>query len=366
MNTKIGIKFSLLIMLLFLVPFSFGQQPEKTLLNDIEIMETVLDKIISPKMSNINFLGSNSKGFYLKDYGVIFNVSYSPQEQRIISFTRDGNLETHGNEVIVVGENNEAKKENYRDEVNKIKESLFRFYSDWAPALTSLSKNERVTVIVDFNRFFPRWYRSPMDETDAPFKQLITSVTMKDITEHKREKINANQLRNIIQYDEIKSVDEDISILSNVIQTSLDRRNENINLSTSGDVRGIYFKGYGAVFITNLTPAAQSVQMYLRSLYKDGARSVTMKNNFNNGDLNEDHLKKVEEKMIKILSSYGHTLKNLQEDEWLEIALNLQGTFFNEDYSKSILKIQKKKLDQFNKDKITYDQLKKEFKIIRY
>lgn len=367
MNAKILEKFSLLIVFFLVLSVNLlAQQPKKALLDDIEIMEMVLDKIITPQNRNINILGSNSKGFYLKDYGIIFNVNYSPKTGRIISFTNDRKINSKENDILIVKKSTGEEKNTTQDEMKQIKSSITRFFCDWAPALKKLPPNEKIAIIVDFNGFFPGLYYSQFQETDAPYQQLIASVSMKDILDYKREKISDEEFNNIITFDEIKSIDEDISILSNVIQTSLEHRNKNINLSTSGDVKGIYFQGYGAIFITNLSPAAQSVQMYLRSFYKDGARSVTFENNVNKANLGEENLHKVEDKMIRIISNYGHTLRTLKQDEWLEIALNLRGTFFNENYTKSILKIQKKTLDDFSKEKINYDQLKKQVKIIRY
>ncbi len=367
MNVNIKLTFSLsIVFCLVLSGGVSGQQSDNTLINDVEIMETVLDKIISPQRGSINILGSNSKGFYLKGYGVIFNVSHSSANRQIFSFTSNGRSGTDENEIIVVGEGNKKNETEVGDELKSLKEALYRFYGDWAPAFKNLPNDERVTVIVDFNGFFSNWYRAQIDDSDESFRQLIASAQMNDIVNYKREKINLTEFKKKIDFDKVQTIDEDISIMSNVIQTALQRRNNDINLSTSEAVKGIYLKGYGAVFITNLSPAAQSVQMYLRSLYKDGARTVTMENNVDKGHLSKEHLHKVEDKMIRVLSNYGHTLRSLKNDEWLEVALNLRGTFFNEDYSKSILKIQKKNLDDFNKDKINYNQLKKQFKIIRY
>ncbi|MFZ5519523.1 MAG: hypothetical protein ACOY90_23055 [Candidatus Zhuqueibacterota bacterium] len=359
-------KFSLFSVIFFvaLTP-GMAQHAEESLLENIEIMETVLDKIITPGRGNFNFWSSNSKGYYLKDYGIIFNVGYSSLDTRVLTLTKEGKTEAVTKGVYILNDGSATPK-SHEEEIKTLKERIVRFYSEWAFAFKELPPQEKITLIVDFNGHFSTWYRADVDGSDEQFRQLIASVSMKDILDRTQEKLTAESFINQINFDEINSVDEDISIMSNVIQTSLEHRNKNVALLTSGDVRGIYFQGYGAIFITDLSPATQSVQMYLRSLYKDGAPSVTFEDKIPNPDLAEENLYKVEDKLIHIISNYGHTLRNLKQDEWLEVALNLHNTFMNKNYTKSVMRIQKKTLDEFTQSKINYEQLKKKVKIVRY
>jgi hypothetical protein len=56
----------------------------------------------------------------------------------------------------------------------------------------------------------------------------------------------------------------------------------------------------------------------------------------------------------------------LQPNEWIEIAINFKGMPVKDKYSKSILKVQKKNIDDYKREKIKYDQFKKLVKIIYY
>jgi len=358
-------KFSLLTVIFFaaLSP-GIAQNAEESLVENIEIMETVLDKIITPGKGNIHFWSGNSKGYYLKDYGIIFNVGYSSLDRRVLTLTQESETRAVRNGVYVLN-GGSAKPKSHEEEIKTLKERIVRFYSDWAFALKVLSPMEKITIIVDFNGQLSTWYRAGVYGTEDSFRQLIASASMKDILDRSQEKMSAESFVNQISFEEITSVDEDISIMSNVIQTSLDHRNKNIEFLTLGDVRGIYFQGYGAIFITDLSPATQSVQMYLRSLYKDGEQSVTFEDNIPTANLAEENLNRVEDKLIQLISKYGHTLRNLKQDEWLEVALNLHN-IMNQNYTKSVLKIQKKTLDEFTQAKINYEQLKKKVKIVRY
>ena len=70
----------------------------------MEIMETVLDKLINPQKSHLNLFSSHTKGYYLMNYGVIFNVSYSFSGRNIISIDIDKRIKKNNNYILVEGE----------------------------------------------------------------------------------------------------------------------------------------------------------------------------------------------------------------------------------------------------------------------
>jgi hypothetical protein len=342
--------------------------PGQDLLNNIEIMETVLDKLVSPNKAQLHFFGSNTKGYYLMNYGVIFNVNYSLFNERIIALDFDKRLRSNKHNYIFVDQEDEEVSKNFDKEIEKLNKLMVRFLSEWTSALTDLNPDEKVTIIVDFNGFFPTF----KDVFDYSTHQRIASVPIKEIANYRKGKITKEEFANKVTFNEVKSVDEDISILSNVIQTSLKHADKKTKLGVAGDVKGIYFKGYGVIFFTDVSFSLgknaykRALTIYSDAPKKGEGRSITVESFSDESEKTEKDIEKIEQKMIQLISNYGHNLRTLQPDEWVEIAINFKGIPIKEKYSKSILKVQKKIIDDYKRDRIQFDQFKKRVNIIYY
>jgi len=339
--------------------------PDQELLNNIEIMETVLDKLISPQKSRVSLFDSNTRGYYLMNYGIIFNVSYSLFNRGIISIDIDKRLKMKNNYIFVNEEDKEISKD-LEKEMDQLKSRLVRFLGEWTAALSSLRPDEKVTVIINFNGFLP----TIRNTLGYSAHQLIASVPIKEIANYRKGRIAQEEFENKITFDEVKSMDEDISIISNVIQTSLRHTDKQASFGWSGDVKGIYFKGYGVIFFTDLTFGSiaykNAITLYSEALKKSKGRSITFESISNESADQEKNVKKIEQKLIHIVSNYGHNLRSLQPNEWVEIAINFKGMPVKDKYSKSILKVQKKIIDDYNRDRIKFDQFKNKVRIIYY
>ena len=80
----------------------------------------------------------------------------------------------------------------------------------------------------------------------------------------------------------------------------------------------------------------------------------------------ENDLKNFEQKLMRSISNYGHTLRSMQPDEWVELAVSFKGAPVMEKYSKSIIKVKKKSIDDFYRDRINFDQFQKLVQIFYY
>lgn len=343
--------------------------PDQELLDDIKILEAVLDKIIAPESEHIHFFSSNTKGYYLVNYGVIFNAGYSLFNRGIISLDFDKRIKLNEkNFVILEAENEEEETKEFDKELEKLKKSIARFLSEWTAALSDLNPDEKVAVIVNFNGFLP----TLKNFYDHSAHQLIASVAIKDISNFRRGEIPQKEFYNRIAFDEVKSIDEDISILSNIIQTSLQHTDKKTKLGMAGDVKGIYFKGYGAIFFADISfgPGADTYSraftIYSDALKKGRERAITVESFSDDLERKEKDIEKIEQKLIELISNYGTNLRTLQPEEWVEIAVNFKGIPVKENYSKSILKVQKKTIDDYSRDRIKFDQFKKQVNIIYY
>lgn len=79
-----------------------------------------------------------------------------------------------------------------------------------------------------------------------------------------------------------------------------------------------------------------------------------------------DDFKKYEEKLIQIISKYGHTLSKLKPGEYVEIAIRFTGIGTKEDFSKGVIKVKKSDIDDFNRGKIDFSNFRKKVDVIYY
>ncbi len=367
-------KKSLLIVLMgILTILSLGKdtlaqkkRPSPELLNDIEIMETVLDKLIKPNSSPDFFMwGRNSRGFYLLDYGVIFNINYSLLDEGLVEFRFDDFIKARGNETYYLKKDNEKKIEVIKEkEMEQLKSSLARFLGSYASTIRDLQADENVSVIVDFNGFtgnFSRWHAG------TP-KQLIASIKMAELQNFRQGKIAEAVFQNAIKYANINTFDEDISILGNVIKTSLEHVDEPKAFGLASDIKGVHFKGYGVLFITNINWGfAEMRPLIFDDQHQEQiALSIASSERDKSAKNRDIDLKHFEQKLVRSISNYGHTLRNMQPDEWVELAVSFKGAPVMEKYSKSIIKVKKKSIDDFYRDRITFDQFQKLVQIFYY
>jgi len=362
--------FVFVLMGVFLI--SYGEEtiaqksrPSTELLDDIDIMETVLDKLIKPSPRHVYFFGSNSKGFYLLDYGVIFNIHHTLSNEGIIEVQLDELLKSRRDNAYIVRNNTEKEKTaDYEKEIKQLKKSLSRFLGSYASSIRDLKPSERVSIIVDFNGFVGSFSRSL---ANTP-RQLIASVKMADLKNHRQGKISDENFSQKINFSTINSFDEDISILGNVIKTSLEHPRDSRRFGLSGDVKGIYFKGYGVLFITNVNWGISGMKQLFVGDNNKGSFSFSISSNDEKKFIKdtEEDLKKLERKLIRSVSNYGHTLRGVQPNEWVELAINFKGSIGKDKHSKSIIKVKKKTVDDFHRDKISFEQFKKAVQIVYY
>ena len=173
------------IFLMCMSPFALGENgsPNNELLEEIDIMEAVLSRLIGKNENTMPLLDSNAKGFYLNDYGVIFNVAY-PIKYNISMFLSgpDGALTPKETDAKVAQSLAELQKSKRRitikgeDKIEKkdvipgIKKSLITFFTKYASSISELKPDENITVILDFNGFSFTVYNKKGDLPQIPRK----------------------------------------------------------------------------------------------------------------------------------------------------------------------------------------------------
>ncbi len=342
------------------------KRPGQNLLNDIEIMETVLTKMLNPGHASSFFSEENSRGFYLADYGIIFNVPYSFSDNELVTVNLNQLLRRYQMETVVIGEESEtATKINITERLAELKKSITRFMGVYASSIRELSPNEKISVIVDFNGAAQRFIE-PETKRAIP-RQLICTVRMDDLSNYRQGKISDSVLESKLEFKEENSIAEDISIFGNVIKTSLQQSRELGNFNLFDDVKGFHFQDHGVLFVTVVNWNFAGFQEF----YLDGkdntsiAYSITNRNNQKSREELDNRLKKLERQLIRSISNYGHTL-DLKPEDWIEVAVKFNGALQDNDFSKSVIKVQKKIIDDFRREKINFDQFQNMVQVIHY
>ncbi len=380
MTSKIQIKRILIIAGLALgwAPGLLNAQsklPDQQLLRDIEISASVLDQMIYPEKAPGRFFGSpKTKGYYLSNHGVIFNVNYSfsaystamPELELLneqLKYLRD-NADFH----VAFQSKVENVTREVETELEKLKKTIIKFLSSWTAPLVERKGDEKITIIViivDINNSLSHWPGMP----DRWSRYMIASVAMNDIRALRKDSITEAEFARRVKFEQSESSDEEMAILSNIIETALAHENQ-----FHPNVVGIHLKGYGAIFFADIPFGAvaynnlSSIYKRFEAIYsKTAKRQPTRENELIAEKLDSNKvIQKIEQKLIQLLSDYGNNLKQLQPDEWVEILVDYRVAAIKERYSKSAIRVQKRTIDDFNREKINFDEFKKLVSISYY
>ena len=384
---------STVVFLLSISTFALGENrsPNEALLEEIDIMEAVLSGLIGKNTNGVALWDSNVKGFYLNGYGVILNAAYPAQynfsmvvlgpEDITAPEAEDAKVAHAAVElqktqrVLAIKDKDKIEK---KDVIPEIKKALITFFTKYASSISELKNDEKITAIFDLNGFS---FMTSHIKGDPP-QQIMATLSMDDIADFKRKKITDEELGKRIIFDEIESVDRDVSIFSNVIQTSLAHMKQDSAFGFQGNVKSIYLKGHGIVFMLDANVGIKSFKLLNDNLkemeknLKDMEKKLEVTGTTINKKIvtkpiiangpKADDFKEYEEKLVKIISKYGNTLSNIKSDEYVEVALRLNKLGIREGFSKGHIKVKKADIDNFHKGKINFDNFKKKVSVIYY
>lgn len=334
---------------------------------DIEIMETVLDKLFDIDKSEFRFFTGRSRGYYLDEYGVLFRINHSPFSERhdfIIKAERDFEkaiieLETFKSRVHSEDRQDEVDEQDIEKKIEETKLTLLRFLGDYASSMNSLDEHHRITVVIELDshsRLFAM--------TDKEDRRLIASVNFADILRYRRGQLSQDQFNKIVRF-EIKTgdseMDDDIDLFADILESSLNRAEKRVTMNLSRKIAGFYVHDYGALF----TFSANFHPYFVKYMTEPGEEEVIIKGapSLKASTDVEAGVNELESRVKDIVSRFGHTLRFLENDEWLEIVFEVEPL---DDYSTVILKTKKNEIDRMNHRKIDNDELMRRMKIIRY
>jgi hypothetical protein len=360
----------LMVLLLFTGRLSAAQNASEAysdVRKDIDIMETVLDKLFDIDKSEFRFFTGRSRGYYLDEYGVLFRINHSPFSERhdfFIKAERDFEkaiieLETFKSSVHSDNREDDVDEQDIEKKIEETQLTLLRFLGDYASSMNSLEPHHRITVVIELDSHSRLFAMSGNEE-----RRLVANVKFADILSYRRGKLNQDQFNKIVRF-EIKTgdseMDEDIDLFADILESTLDRAEKRVMMNLSRKIAGFYVHDYGALF----TFSANFHPYFVKYMTDPGEEKVIIKGAPSlkaSADVDAG-VNELESRVKDIVSRFGHTLRFLDNDEWIEIVFEVDPL---DDYSTVILKTKKNDIDRMNQREIDKDELNRRMKIIRY
>jgi len=401
------------LLLSIVLSFSFNalkaqsnrEMDHERLVNDLQIMQGIIDKLLTPSGNLFFSSGSGSQGFYLPDYGVIFAVPISrPFEESLFVLPRIPRIrvpnvaapapDENGGEFsfsFYFGESEDDDerasriKEKKKKELERISTKVSDFLGIYADAIGQLRKKDKIAVYL---------YNSSNQSPEHLFH-----VLKKDIIEFKSGKIKSKTFNKRIKYSSLLKNDDmssQIDIMAYIFNTSLQTPSSggyNFRMSDNG-VNGLYLDGFGALFIVsrhqisfannffvlesqlkraseelsridefdltsfgNKTSAVKKATK-VKASERNRARVLSRKKAYE--EQMEEYRKSIEEYKLSfstLLGNYGHTLRLVNDTEWIGVMTNweklINRNHNSEGNNALIMKVLKKDVDSFNSGRIS-------------
>ena len=386
------------------------------LVNDLRIMEGIIDKLLTPSRNVFWSSGGGSQGFYLPDYGVIFAVPISkPFRDSFFVLPKIANIRVPRAAVNTDDEVGDAfsftfsfdesedddkrtqkMEEKEKKELERTSSKIRDFLGIYADAIGQLSGKDKIAVYL---------YNS---SNQTP--EHLYHVLKKDIIEFKSGKIKSKTFNKRIRYSSLLKNDDmssQIDIMAYVLNTSLrspSSRGYNFRMSDNG-VNGLYLDGFGALFIVTghqfssanefyaidsqlsyvneeLAMAKEELELF-RFEYETSSVKKARKEKLSKRKKNRVSARKkaIEDRMEEykksiadykrsfstLLGNYGHTLRLVNDTEWIGVITNWQNSVrHGHDSGRNnalIMKVLKRDVDKFNSGRISKEDF---FKKIGY
>lgn len=381
----------ILLSLALCLSFSLGQAQEAYVLGDyndrnqdiselpkmdrdIYILQNILNDLFTGSNNNRIYSSRRSKGIYIPNNGVIFDISGNSV------FGSTGYQSWDDLVVLVDGETTGLSKNFTEEELeklnqekeNKLKELSATFLSNYGSLLSELKDSEKIQISVNYalhvrstSRKIDGQLAFVSSTKDINKRRLVSMVSVKDIKDFEAGRISMSQLESKIESKTSNVDDEDMvdaKILAGIFD-DLFRRSYDGYLSRSGRTSWTYFEGFGLMYNINLSSRSNGWTM--RTI--DSGQVVVSDNKTVKAD---EFYKDIQEKYDAFESAvkenivkYGRTLRSLSPNEVVIVNLNVSANK-NSNIPKTIqFMVPKSSIDAFAKGQKTLDQVKNEIDI---
>ena len=281
---------------------------------DIEIMESVLDKIIVEDSPIYFSFGNRFEGEYYDNYGIILSCESSGvlalteiievNVDRVPYFISDKD----DKKVVVkkkekdVKTNVDEKQKSIDEKLNETRVSLEDFMLNYARGAMSMKDNEKIMINIKFKETM----RGNKNLKTPVYMQMSANVT--DLKKYYSGKLSETKMKKALKYEaplEAPS-NKDIDVMEDIFDTFLDKDNDFINLHNA--TSGTYLDGFGAVFNIpvssgrGILPMSMNFEVLEKKL-EDGAKQI------------EVHAKALEEKIAKMEVLHKNSKDKMDEKE---------------------------------------------------
>jgi hypothetical protein len=358
---------------------------------ELDIQEKILEQILSHHDKNKYIPERDIKGHYIDQYGIVFLVpspkfgfDYLKTLHAYMPITAPKYEWSQEEASIIKIESKVTKADSLKAKkrvdaiIGSVHAMVFEFLADYFSTVKSLKADENVCVYLRLN-LRPK---IPIKVDEIFIDSVIpiaikASVVMDDLRKYRRGKINERELDKKISFDLFYPDNDSYNydILSEVFETGLnnigDEENRKLDIATTY----IYLKNYGLLFFLN---AKHDFLLYSRDTwpslvfgYESAAealregRSREREASAQN-EKNEVFITELRNEIIEIIGQYGHTLDEIQDHESIVILVNMGATFGTRLDSKFAIRMLKKDIVAFNKEKIPLKKLIETARISQY
>ena len=307
---------------------------------DLQIMEKVVETIMSDRTIRLHFRSQAPKGVYLNNYGVIF----------MLPFSGSSNLFYRG-----------EKAETARTSYETLREDLEDFLFSYAGLIKQLRPSDVITLVANMpvsssniltfstsgagvfeglirTRLVGRQSEEQETFEASPF---IMTVRKSDVDNAE----NLEQFRNSINFSPLLSkddpyvtpaMDNDIRIMNVIIRAALE--NKFGRGLSSGSLQGTYLENYGVLFtikssirvyMPGIADVPFNLAIYRRDIVDirlDELQRIVLdaqvadiaavrESDVEKTKRNQEYIKELIEVMAEVIGDYGHTLREVQGDE---------------------------------------------------
>lgn len=388
---RVNLVLLLILILGIQISFADGKIDYPRLRKDLNIMSTILDKIMNP--DNDQILGSsNTRAVYLEGHGVLF-IFYDKMSLSHIVISNNGDEMLDEHYIIKSAsktpapEKSKRKKDIEEDkkyqiskqievtartkkkQLTEIQTKLEEFLGDYCGAMKQLSPSDLVTVIViSENSMVYQLNQWKTFKQKPESAQLVASVSFGDITAYRRDKIDRESFVKRIQMQDKPTgaeIDKDLKIMSNIFSVALQQHEES-DLIFGKDISGVYLQNFGALFVLSFKRNFRTKILQVESDYENLLSVINEEEEHfvKKGKVIADELK---QDVIDVLADYGHNLKQLKDDEWIGVAADLNQISGKESEPGSLFfKVQKKDVIAVSRAKINRNEFKKRVVVSSY
>lgn len=339
---------------------------------DIYILQNIVDDLFSGNRNS--FRSRKSKGIYIPNNGVIFNISGNG------AFGISGYQSWDDLVTIVDGEGSTILSKNYTDEEleklndekeKKLEELSRTFLANYGSLLGELKENEKIQVSINYSLHVKSSTRRNgqlafvSSSKDVNKRRLVSMVSVADVKAYEAGKLSQDQMFAKIE-TKSSSIDGDEMVDAKILAGIFDdlfKTTYNGYLTRSGRTSWTYFEGFGVMYDLNLSSRSNGF-----ALRTTGEGEVIYGNN--KEVKSEDFYKDIQSKYGEFESAvksnivkYGRTLRSLKSNEVVILNLGLSANK-KAGLPKSIqLMIPKSAIDAFAKGQKSLEQVKGEITI---